>query len=247
MAPAGVRPIHARLPGTPGHRRLGVARSALRPDDIVMRNRLPLLAVFAVLCVQAGPSTLAAQTFDVLIRDARVVDGSGNPWFRADVGIDGDRIAAVGDLSGAGAAMIVEADGMYLAPGFIDTHSHASGGLATADRSSARPQLAQGVTTVFVNPDGGGRVDLLAQQDSLLKDGLGVNVAQFVPHGSVRGAVIGSEDRLATPAELDRMRALVRAGMEAGGWGLSSGPFYAPGSYSDTHELVELAKVVAHL
>ncbi len=198
-----------------------------------------------LLIAAAGPTALAAQSFDVLIRDARVVDGSGNPWFRADVAIRDDRIAAMGDLAGAEATTVIDAAGMYLTPGFIDTHSHAAGGLATPGRSHARPQLAQGVTTVFVNPDGGGVVDLAAQQDSLLKDGLGVNVAQFVPHGSVRGAVIGSQDRLATPEELDRMRALVRAGMEAGGWGLSSGPFYAPGSYSDTHELVELAKEVA--
>jgi len=192
-----------------------------------------------------GASSLSAQTFDVLIRDARVVDGSGNPWFHADIGLRGDRITAVGDLAAADASTTIDAAGLYVAPGFIDTHSHASGGLSTPGRSHARPQLAQGVTTVFVNPDGGGQVDLRAQQDSLLKDGLGINVAQFVPHGTVRSAVIGSEDRLATAEELEEMRALVRSGMEAGGWGLSSGPFYAPGSYSDTHELVELAKVVA--
>jgi N-acyl-D-aspartate/D-glutamate deacylase len=96
-----------------------------------------------------------------------------------------------------------------------------------------------------VNPDGGGPVDLAAQRAALLVDGLGVNVAQFVPHGSVREAVLGMADRDPTPAELDRMRALVRAGMEAGAIGLSSGPFYAPGSYSKTEELVELAKVAA--
>jgi len=188
---------------------------------------------------------LTAQTFDVLIRGARVVDGTGNPWYHADVAIRGDRIAAVGDLSDASAATMIDASGLWVAPGFIDTHSHAAGGLSSADRSHARPQLAQGITTVFVNPDGGGRVDLAAQRDSLLEDGLGVNVAQFVPHGSVRSAVLGSQDRLASPSELEEMRELVRVGMAEGGWGLSSGPFYAPGSYADTHELVELAKVVA--
>jgi len=202
----------------------------------------PLLTLVLLLALPAG---VAAQPWDVLIRDARVVDGSGNPWFRADVAISGDRIAAVGDLGDGPARRVIDASDLWVAPGFIDTHSHASGGLESPDRSHARPQLAQGVTTVFVNPDGGGSVDIAAQRDSLTKDGLGVHVAQFVPHGSVRRAVLGSEDRLATPAELERMRDLVRRGMEEGAWGLSSGPFYAPGSYSDTHELVELAKEVA--
>lgn len=203
-----------------------------------------LVAAIAALSV-LGAGPLTAQTYDALIRNARVVDGTGNPWYRADIGISGERIVAIGDLDAASAELIIDAEGLWVAPGFIDTHSHASGGLASADRSPARPQLAQGVTTVFVNPDGGGQVDIAAQQDSLLKDGLGVNVAQFVPHGSVRSAVLGSQDRLASAQELDRMRDLVRTGMEAGAWGLSSGPFYAPGSYSDTKELVELAKVVA--
>ncbi|MDT8341304.1 MAG: D-aminoacylase [Longimicrobiales bacterium] len=187
----------------------------------------------------------AGQRYDVLLRNGLVLDGSGNPWFRADVAIRGGRIAAVGDLAGARAATELDVGGLFVAPGFIDTHSHAGPGLATPGLSHARPLLAQGITTVFINPDGGGAVDLAAQRAELLRDGLGVNVAQMVPHGSVRGAVLGSEDRRATPEELERMRALVRAGMEAGGWGLSSGPFYAPGSYSDTHELVELAKVAA--
>jgi N-acyl-D-aspartate/D-glutamate deacylase len=88
-------------------------------------------------------------------------------------------------------------------------------------------------------------VDLVKQRDDLMRDGLGVNVALFVPHGSVRGAVIGSEDRAPTAVELDQMRALVREGMEAGAFGLSSGPYYAPGSFAKTEELVELARVAA--
>jgi N-acyl-D-aspartate/D-glutamate deacylase len=179
----------------------------------------------------------------VLIRNGRVLDGNGNPWFRADIALRGDRIEVVGDLSGASAERVIDATGLYIAPGFIDTHSHAGGGLASEDRSHARPLLAQGITTVFVNPDGGGSANLAEQRAELLAHGLGVNVAQFVPHGALRGQVLGMDDRLATPAELDTMRALVRRGMEEGGWGLSSGPFYAPGSYSDTHELVALARV----
>jgi N-acyl-D-amino-acid deacylase len=183
------------------------------------------------------------QEADILLRNGRLLDGAGNPWVRGDVAIRGDRIVAVGRLAGWRGREEVELGELYVAPGFIDAHSHAGPGLASEDRSHAFPQLAQGVTTVFVNPDGGGPVDLAAQREELLEHGLGINVALLVPHGSVRGEVVGMEDRLATPAELDRMRALVRAGMEEGAFGLSSGPFYAPGSFADTGELVELARV----
>ncbi len=187
----------------------------------------------------------AAQEQTVLIRNGRVLDGMGNPWTRADVLIRGDRIEAVGRLGDVRADQVVDASGLYVAPGFIDTHTHAADGLATPELSHARPLLAQGLTTIFANPDGGGPVDLARQRADLLRDGLGVNVAQFVPHGSVRGAVLGSEDRDPTPAEMDRMKALVEAGMDEGAWGLSSGTFYVPGFYSKPAEIEELAKVVA--
>lgn len=202
------------------------------------------VAACLALALAPGPA-LSQQLYDIVIRGGRLLDGSGNPWYYGDVAIAGDRIAAVGDLSAAQARRIIDARGLYVAPGFIDVHSHAGPGLATPQLSAARPLVAEGVTTVVVNPDGGGPVDLVGQRAALLKDGLGVNVAQFVPHGSIRSAVLGMSDREPTAAELDRMRGLVRAGMEAGGFGLSSGPFYAPGSYSKTEELVELAKIAA--
>ena len=188
---------------------------------------------------------LDAQERSLLIRNGRVLDGSGNPWIRADVLIVGDRITAVGDLADATADQVVDATGLWVAPGFIDVHSHAGPGLASEELSHAEPLLAMGLTTVFVNPDGGGPVDLAAQRDELLRHGLGVNVAQLVPHGSVRGEVVGAADRHATAAELDRMRSLVRAGMDDGAWGLSSGTYYVPGSYAPPEEIQELAKVVA--
>ncbi len=208
-----------------------------------MDRRIAIL-VAAYLAVLAAPG-LGQQPYDLVIRGGRLLDGTGNAWHYADLAITGDRIAAVGDLSAAQGRRVLDARGLYLAPGFIDVHSHAGPGLATPELSAGRPLVAEGVTTVVVNPDGGGPVDLVAQRTALLKDGLGVNVAQFVPHGSVRATVLGMSDRDPTPAELDRMRGLVRAGMEAGAFGLSSGPFYAPGSYSKTEELVELAKVAA--
>ncbi|MGE0453118.1 MAG: amidohydrolase family protein [Vicinamibacteria bacterium] len=206
--------------------------------------RLAAIRLVATLVAVAAPAG-AQEAFDVLIRGGRVFDGSGNPWVRADVGLRGDRIAAVGELSRATASRVIDAGELYVAPGFIDTHTHAGPGLATAALSPALPLLAQGVTTAFVNPDGGGPVDLAAQRTGLLRHGLGVNVAQLVPHGSVREAVLGMQDRLANAEELGRMQELVRRGMAEGAFGLSSGPFYAPGSYSDTAELIALARVAA--
>jgi N-acyl-D-aspartate/D-glutamate deacylase len=184
-------------------------------------------------------------SYDVLIRNGRVFDGTGNPWRLVDVALEGDRIAAVGDLSLAQARNVIDAQGLYVAPGFIDTHTHAGGGLVTAELSHAEPLLAQGLTMVLVNPDGGGPLDLAAQREALLRDGLGVNVGQMVGHGSIRREILGMEDRLATPEELEAMKRLLRAALEQGAWGFSAGPFYTPGSYSDTHEHVELGKVAA--
>ena len=209
-------------------------------------RRIHQLALAGAVLLAAAPRAHAqAPVYDLLIRGGRVLDGSGNPWYRADVAVLGDRIAAVGDLRGARARRVIDAADRYVAPGFIDTHSHAGPGLATPALSAAAPLLAQGVTTVFVNPDGGGPVDLVRQRAQLAAARPGVNVALMVPHGGVRGAVLAMQDRAATAAELDRMRALVRAGMEAGAFGLSSGPFYAPGSFAPTAELVELARVAA--
>ena len=183
--------------------------------------------------------------YDVVLQGGRVVDGTGSPQVVADVGIRNGLVAGVGDLSDAAAKTILDVSGLYVAPGFIDAHSHAGPGLATGELSHGEPLLAQGLTTVVVNPDGGGPVDLIEQRAELEEHGLGVNVVQLVGHGSVRGRVLSSDDRAPTADELDEMRALVRAGMEAGAWGLSSGTFYTPGSYSENSELIELARVAA--
>jgi N-acyl-D-amino-acid deacylase len=204
---------------------------------------LKLLLLVVVGGVSA--SSAVAQGRAVLIQNGRVMDGSGNPWIRADVLIRDDRIEAVGKLADVEADEVIDATGLYVTPGFIDVHSHAGGGLASPGLSHAEPLLAMGLTTVFVNPDGGGPIDLDGQRRELLADGLGVNVAQLIGHGSVRSAVIGAEDREATAGELDEMRSLVRAGMESGAWGLSSGTYYVPGSYAPPEEIEELAKQVA--
>jgi N-acyl-D-amino-acid deacylase len=184
-----------------------------------------------------------APTYDVILRGGRVLDGTGNPWVRADIGVRGDRIAGFGDLSRERGAREVDVSNFHIAPGFIDVHSHAGPALATEKHSAGPTLLAQGITTVVVNPDGGGPVDLERQRRALRQHGIGVNVALMIGHGSVRTQVIGLDDRAPTNQELAQMRTLVQRAMEAGSFGLSSGLFYAPASFADTDEVIELAKV----
>jgi N-acyl-D-amino-acid deacylase len=208
-----------------------------------MTRRFGVIAalVWTLICTTSSqPST----PFDVLIRNGRVLDGTGSPWQAADLGIRGGRIAAVGRLGDAAAARVIDAAGLTVTPGFIDVHSHASSGLA-GSLKEGRPLLAQGITTVMLNPDGGGPVDLKTQRAGYEQRGVGVNVALYVPHGSIRREVLAMADRAPTAAELARMVGLARAGMQAGAIGLSSGLYYAPGSYAKTDEVIALAKVAA--
>ena len=200
------------------------------------------LLVLAAVGARAGAQ--AEAPFDILIRGGQVIDGTGAPAVRADIGIRGGRIVAVGTLANASATTTIDATGRYVTPGFIDVHSHAGEGLSGA-LNKGEPVLAQGITTVMVNPDGGGPVDTAAQRRTYETRGIGPNAGIFVPHGSIRQQVLGMADRAPTAAELKQMLDLTRAGMKAGGIGLSSGPYYAPGSYAKTDELVALAKVAS--
>jgi N-acyl-D-amino-acid deacylase len=215
------------------------------PSRSLLAHLAGALLALAFISSPSGAQAASPQPFDILIRHGRVLDGSGNPWVRTDIGIRGDRIVAMGDLRDANAATVIAADSFYVAPGFIDTHSHAGESLARPTLSAAQQLLAQGLTTILVNPDGGGQVDLAAQRTAFEKSGIGVNVFQMIGHGAVRSAVLGMADRAPTAAELKQMEALVQRGFDEGAVGLSSGPFYAPGSYSKTDELVDLARIAA--
>ena len=210
-----------------------------------MRTHL-LIFQALVLALTAPAATQTPARYDVLIRNGRVLDGSGNPWLAADIGIRGGRIVDMGRLGNATAARVIDARGRTVSPGFVDVHSHASQGLE-GSLKEARQLIAQGITTVALNPDGGGTPDLRAQRAGFEQRGIGVNVALYVPHGAIRRDVLGMADRAPTPAELDRMVAIARNGMEAGGIGLSSGLYYAPGSYAKTEEVIALAKVVGEM
>lgn len=173
------------------------------------------------------------------------MDGSGNPWLAADIGIRGGTIVAVGRLPGASGTLTIDAAGRLVTPGFIDVHSHAAEGLVISALRQGQPLLAQGVTTIVGNPDGGGPADLAPQRTALEQGGLGPNVALLIGHGAVRRAVIGGANRPPTAEELERMTGLVRSAMEGGAFGLSSGLFYTPGSYADTEEVIALTRAAA--
>ena len=183
------------------------------------------------------------QPFDLLVTNGRVLDGSGNPWLREDIAVRGDRIVARGRLTGSKASRTIDAKGMVVAPGFVDVHSHAVGALRRPELRDARILLAQGVTTIVGNPDGGGPIDLVGQRESLEADGVGVNVALLIGHGSVRGSVLGNAIREPTAAELDRMKAVVAKAVSDGAFGLSSGLFYEPGRYAKLEEVIALARI----
>ncbi len=172
-----------------------------------------------------------------------MVDGSGNAWYRADVGIRGGRIAAVGMLGDSAAARSIDADDRVLSPGFIDVHMHVEGNLL--GRPDAENLVADGVTTVVTGNCGASELDLEAWFANFEREGIALNLASFVGHNSVRSEVLGYADRAPTAAEQQRMEGLVVRAMQAGAVGLSSGLIYSPGTFARREELVGLAKVAA--
>lgn len=210
-------------------------------------------------------------SFEVLIRGGEVVDGTGGPRKRADVGIDGGRITAVGDLSGSEAAEVIDAGNKVVTPGFIDVHAHTDLAAELPDQymSIKTASLLQGVTTEVSGNCGftpyprrpelredfrsflgglfaeerGGFETYAEYREAVSGLDLAVNLAPLVGHGSIRAGVIGMEDRAATDEELDQMREAADTAFTQGAFGLSSGLIYTPGVFGGTDEVVELAKV----
>ena len=212
-------------------------------------------ALAALSLVAAGATAQPGRPFDLVIAGGQVLDGSGNPAFRADVGIVGDRIASVGDLSRARTARRIDASRKIVAPGFIDLHSHAyapsgQGGAYSAEKGDparlAAPNLVtQGITSVVINQDGRSPPSLREQRAWMERAGLGPNALLMVGHGSIRGQVMGDDfRRAARPDEIARMRALVREAMNEGAFGLTAGLEYTPGRWSNTDEVVALAEEI---
>ena len=200
------------------------------------------LAAAAVALALFGPPAQPQTARATVIRGAQVIDGTGAAARRADVRIAGDRIVAVAAAIAAEPGdTVIDASGLTLAPGLIDTHSHHDRGLD--DRRDALAVVSQGVTTIVVGQDGGGANlgELFAR---LERRPAAVNVASYAGHGAIRSRVMGEDfARAATSDEIDRMKALVRAEMDAGALGLSTGLEYDPGIYATPQEVSTLAKV----
>lgn len=224
---------------------------------------IALVLAFSLMPLAQGQSK--SESFDIIIRGGTVYEGSGRQPVKADVGIKGDRIAAVGNLSRATAATIVDAKGLAVAPGFINMLAHSESSLIVDPRSLS--ELKQGVTTLIFGElsmgplndqmkrrlrDSQGDVKydiewttLSEYLNYLEKRGISQNVASFIGAATIREYVIGLEDKPPTPAQLDQMRELVRREMEAGALGITTALIYPPAFFAKTEELIELCKVAA--
>src|SRR5207247_73010 len=210
-----------------------------------MRRRSIFIAWLFGLAISAGVPRAQTPAYDLVIRNGRVVDGTGSPWYRADLAIRGDTIARIAPRIESPATRVVDAAGTVVAPGFIDLHTHARRGIF--DVPTADNYVRQGVTTLVEGPDGSSPIPLRPFLDRVAAARITPNFAMFIGQGSVRDQIIGSVDRKATPAELEKMRALVQQGMDDGAFGLSSGLFYVPGTFTPTAEVAEAAKVAGRM
>ncbi len=189
------------------------------------------------------PPTCAG-TFDLVLAGAEIIDGLGGPSFAADIGISHQRIACIGTIQPADSQKVIHAEGLSIAPGFIDVHTHIERNVRASSRFLAPNFVRQGVTTIITGNCGRSFLNIGELFKSLETNGAEVNVASFVGHNTIRLKVM--HESAATPSreQLAGMKALARSAMGQGALGLSTGLEYIPGTYADTKELVELARVI---
>ncbi len=203
---------------------------------------LAILPVVVLMLTACGPD--APEPTGVVIVNARVIDGSGGPSRDVNVRVVGERIATVGNFKPSADDTVVDAEGLVLAPGFIDSHSHHEDGLL--EMPGALAAVSQGITTIVAGQDGSQQFPLAEFFASLETSPAAINIASYAGFGTLRGQVMGADyQRLATAEELAEMVGLLRIEMAAGALGLSSGLEYDPGSFSSTAELIELAREAA--
>jgi N-acyl-D-amino-acid deacylase len=196
--------------------------------------KLSAIVIAGLLVAQATPRA----PFDLIIRGGTVLDGTGSEPFRADVGVIGKHIARIGNLAGADAATEIIATGLYVTPGFINIHSHASpAALATAEN-----MLTQGVTLEILNADGAGPADIGKQLTDIATSGLAINIGANAGFNSAWAGVVGEADRRPTADEIKAMREMLVANLERGAWGVSAGLDYKPAYFATTEEVVDVVQ-----
>ena len=229
-------------------------------------NLRPLCLLFVFLFIALVAIAQPGPSYDVIIRNGKIIDGTGNPWYHGDIAIQGERIVAIGNLQNASARRVIDATGMVVSPGFIDMLGQSETSLLIDSRSLSK--LSQGITTEITGEGGSvapqNALTLAALQPSLdpyhlkvdwtsmeeyfqrlQKSGTPLNLGTYVGAAQVREAVMGDVNRAPTPEELEKMKALVAQAMQQGALGLSTALIYPPGHYAKTEELIELAKVAA--
>jgi len=196
---------------------------------------LTLLAILFISCNDNGH-------YDIIIKNGTVIDGTGSPAQSNDLGVIGDEIVKITNLSSATADQIIDASGRIVSPGFVDIHAH----LEPIFRlNTCESHLRQGITTALGGPDGRGPLPFGKYVDSLATKGVGMNVGFLCGHNSIRGNVMELENRAPTTEELDKMKALVDIAMDDGAFGISTGLKYLPGTFAKVDEVVELSKMAS--
>ena len=205
-----------------------------------MTRPTQFLATSLIIMV-VGISAPQAKTvaYDVILRHGTILDGTGLKPFRADLAIRNGYIAEIGDLSTRQASLDLDVAGLFVAPGFINIHSHA----VPAAVPTAENMLTQGVTTEILNPDGGGSTDIAEQLFRSASAGLAVNIGGYIGFNSVWASVVGQADRRPSPEEISKMRLLVESNLKQGAWGVSAGLDYKPAYFAHTDEVVNVVSV----
>jgi N-acyl-D-amino-acid deacylase len=209
----------------------------------IKRATMKLRILAFLFAIGWTSESLAQETPDLLIVNGRIIDGTGNSWFRGDVAVKDGRILYVGRSSGTAAARTIDARDHFVVPGFIDVHAHIEGGIF--ERPTAENYIHDGVTTVVTGNCGNSANDLGAFFRSLDSMGTSLNIASLAGHNTVKRLAMGLGNRLPTAEETVKMESLMRKAMADGAVGLSSGLIYLPGMYSKTEEIVSLARVAA--
>lgn len=209
-----------------------------------MLTRFATLILIALLAAPTASLAAGPEQFDLLIINARIVDGTGNPWYRGSVAVKGGKIARIGaiDAGSVSAERVIDAHGNIVSPGFIDVHAHAENVYRHPD---AENFIRMGVTSFVTGNCGGSSEDVGEFLGRIENEPLAINISTLIGHNTVRAKVLGLDDVQPTPEQQSEMNALVEKAMREGAVGLSTGLIYVPGTFAETDEVVELARAAA--